>query len=1136
MSQADRISYCEALCQQSFGSTVAEERDQAQKILEYQFPTFAGEGASGIAMPSIPPPSGLQQHLCFPIGSPTDTASTLRLLLENSPSPYLQMYCLGRMKQLVLAQFSVFSSETKEQIRTFLLEYAFLHPNLMPYIIAQLAGVLAQLTLLGWVDLDSYQNIYKDILQFIQATMEHRIVGMQILAVLIQDMNPPSFTRSSTRFRKAATGFKDHQLLDIFQLAFNTLTELNQRSLPFANESQEQQLKEATLNVLLRSLTFDFVGSAVDESTDDIGSIQIPASWRSIIENERFVPTFFQAYGTFAPPNSSKAMDCLVSIASIRRALFNDVEERSKFVMAIMHGTREIMLTSRGMEDSDNYNSFCRLLYRFRVAAPLNEMVGKPGYLEWIGFVADFSLKGFQSWKWSPNTIHYLLGFWSRIVQSMTYYQSLGDEAIDKLDSISNQLVQSYINTTMEAVPVRLEEGLDDPLENEDELAETLGMLGQVSRCKYEPSTQALTAVFDPTMAQYQELIQSSGNVTNAEAFKNALQVLELKFAWLVYIAASFIGSRAAFLNSDQLDSMDGELTAKVVQLMQLQQALQANHGGAFMNQALDSAFIYFFVQFKKAYMSDSSDNGEIYSILAERIGVSDQPKMLNVMMQRIVSNLQYWGNNVRMINKTLSLFDELASGYMGVRSLRKADTTQLILQNHMNNSFTFFDNPKQLENRSLFYRVLCKLLFGDETVTPSVFFEFMQPFDRKIEQLGPLNTDADFRQDAVKRVLQGLFFDLQGFLEPIVTHRCFTLFYDWFWPDYANIMMRALDAWAPDPICNCLLIFFSEFVQNRSQRLAFDNSSANGILLFRQASQIMCRYGAKSLDVQIQDENLKYDHKYKGIAMLFNIMSRCLSGRYVNFGVFWLYQDKSIDDAFDMILRLMMAIPLQDLAAFPKLQRSYYSMLDEWSRDQLMALPTPPLPEVFLHIMESCEQGLESSDGIIRSHACAVIYNLTWFVIQQTEKQQNNPSQRRRRSSVAGNLLNVSETSGSSDHWLLVYFGQYPRILPTLMATLFYIALFENPQEHWSVTRPLYTLIHLQRDYAIKYTNAVIEHQLPEKREYITQQISKIMEGIEFSMTTRDREHFTQNVGNFAREMRINNVTPVPLLNPPDV
>jgi exportin-7 len=102
--------------------------------------------------------------------------------------------------------------------------------------------------------------------------------------------------------------------------------------------------------------------------------------------------------------------------------------------------------------------------------------------------------------------------------------------------------------------------------------------------------------------------------------------------------------------------------------------------------------------------------------------------------------------------------------------------------------------------------------------------------------------------------------------------------------------------------------------VHNKSQRLTFDVSSANGILMFKDASQIICSYGNQILKQQITDESQKYEYKYKGISACFSIMSKCLGGRYVNFGVLWLYQDKAVNDALDIIVQLMMSVPIEDL------------------------------------------------------------------------------------------------------------------------------------------------------------------------------------------------------------------------------
>ena len=52
-----------------------------------------------------------------------------------------------------------------------------MHPDLQPFVIAQLAGVLASLTRLGWADMEEYRNVHKDINQFLQVIKKMGIVG-----------------------------------------------------------------------------------------------------------------------------------------------------------------------------------------------------------------------------------------------------------------------------------------------------------------------------------------------------------------------------------------------------------------------------------------------------------------------------------------------------------------------------------------------------------------------------------------------------------------------------------------------------------------------------------------------------------------------------------------------------------------------------------------------------------------------------------------------------------------------------------------------------------------------------------------------------------------------------------------------
>jgi exportin-7 len=114
-------------------------------------------------------------------------------------------------------------------------------------------------------------------------------------------------------------------------------------------------------------------------------------------------------------------------------------------------------------------------------------------------------------------------------------------------------LTRSYVSTSIDTVPIRIDEGLDDPLENEESIIETLNLLGQIAHCKYEASSTALIGLFDPITVQYQDLITQATNtaITNPNAFREALEVIETKFAWLVYIMASYVGNRSVSMLSN---------------------------------------------------------------------------------------------------------------------------------------------------------------------------------------------------------------------------------------------------------------------------------------------------------------------------------------------------------------------------------------------------------------------------------------------------------------------------------------------------------------------------------------------------------------------------------------------------------
>ena len=119
------------------------------------------------------------------------------------------------------------------------------------------------------------------------------------------------------------------------------------------------------------------------------------------------------------------------------------------------------------------------------------------------------------------------------------------------------------------------------------------------------------------------------------------------------------------------------------------------------------------------------------------------------------------------------------------------------------------------------------------------------------------------YNSEEVRKTVIGLARDLRGIAFAFNTKTSYMMLFDWIYPAYTPILQRAVEIWFQDPqvgtnniihptlitdyyvqVTTPILKLFAELVQNRSQRLQFDVSSPNGILLFREASKIICSYG----------------------------------------------------------------------------------------------------------------------------------------------------------------------------------------------------------------------------------------------------------------------------------------------------
>ncbi|XP_017780137.1 PREDICTED: exportin-7 isoform X3 [Nicrophorus vespilloides] len=1033
-----------------------------------------------------------------------DALTKCQVLLDRGDSCYAQLLAATTLTKLVSRNAQALGLQQRVDIRNYVLNYLATRPKLPAFVVQGLVSLFSRITKLGWFDTHKeeyvFRNVVSDISKFLQGSVEHCMIGVQLLAQLTCEMNQISdveANRSLTKHRKIASSFRDTQLFEIFRLSCSLLgtARENCKNLNFNDEAQHG-LMTHLLKLSQNCLTYDFIGTTTDESSEDLCTVQIPTSWRPAFLDSTTLELFFDMYHSLPATLSSLALCCLVQISSVRRSLFSNTE-RSKFLAHLVNGVKHILQNPRGLSDSANYHEFCRLLARLKSNYQLGELVMVENYPEAIQLIAKFTVQSLQMWQFAPNSVHYLLSLWQRMVASVPYVKATEPHL---LETYTPEVTNAYITSRLESVAVVVRDGLEDPIDDLGMVQQQLEQLSVIGRCEYEKTCTLLVQLFDQSARTYQEVL------ANSQSQQIDVTVQEGRLTWLVYIIGAAIGGRVSFNSNEEHDAMDGELVCRVLQLMNLTDS-RLSQGGC---EKLEQAMLSFFEQFRKIYVGDQvQKNSKVYRRLSDVLGLADEATVLSVFIRKIITNLKYWGRSEQIISKTLQLLNDLSVGYSCVRKLVKLDEVQFMLNNHTSEHFPFLGNAvavNEMRCRSMFYTSLGRLLMVDLGEDEDRFHNFMLPLTGSFERIGTLFSASEtpmFSTDETKKALIGLSRDLRGLAFAFNTKTSYMMLFDWIYPSYIPILLRAIELWYHDPqVTTPVLKLFAELVQNRSQRLQFDVSSPNGILLFREASKIICSYGNRILNVEVPKEQT-YPLKLKGMSICFSMLKAALCGSYVNFGVFRLYGDEALDNALNIFVKLLLSIPQSDLLDYPKLSQTYYVLLEYLAQDHMAFLSTLE-PHVFLYILSSISEGLTALDTMVCTGCCATLDHIVTYLFKQLT-QKAFPGKK--------------PVVPISDMFLKVL-EVHPEILQQILSTVLNVIMFEDCRNQWSMSRPLLGLILLNADYFNQMRENIIRSQPPDKQAAMAQWFENLMEGIERNLLTKNRDRFTQNLSTFRRDI----------------
>ncbi|KAL7120322.1 hypothetical protein ACP275_02G115800 [Erythranthe tilingii] len=600
--------------------------------------------------------------------------------------------------------------------------------------------------------------------------------------------------------------------------------------------------------------------------------------------------------------------------------------------------------------------------------------------------------------------------------------------------------------------------------------------------------------IMEPILQIYMEKAQlQTGD--NSE-----LSVVEAKLAWIVHIIAAILKTKQSVgCSAESQEVIDAELSARVLRLVNAADSgLHSQRYGELSKQRLDRAILTFFQNFRKSYVGDQAmHSSKLYARLSDLIGLNDHLLLLNFFVQKIATNLKCYTESEEVIDQTLSLFLELSSGYMTGKLLLKLDTIKFIVANHTREHFPFLEEYRCSRSRTTFYYTIAWLIFLEDSA--ALFKSAMDPLLQVFITLES-TPETMFRSDSVKYALIGLMRDLRGITMATNSRRTYGLLFDWIYPAHMPILLRGISHWADKPeVTTPLLKFMAEFVLNKGQRLTFDTSSPNGILLFREVSKLLVAYGSRILSLPTATDI--YGFKYKGIWICLTILSRALAGNYVNFGVFELYGDRALADALDIALKMTLAIPLADILAYRKLTKAYFALVEVLFNSHLVFVLSFGT-HTFMHIVGSLESGLKGLDAGISSQCASAIDNLAAFYFNKITMGEA-PS-----SPAAVNLAR--------------HIAECPAVLPEILKTLFEIVLFEDCSNQWSLSRPMLSLILINEQMFTDLKAHILATQPLDQHQRLASCFDKLMADINRSTDPKNRDKFTQNLTIFRHDFRV--------------
>lgn len=784
--------------------------------------------------------------------------------ISYSAMPQLVFLALSTLSKRLTQQWNELSLEDKLYTEQTLVGVLFESPagRLQPYAVSVTAQALSRVTRLGWLEHEQYRATVNKALEAGKQSHYHCALALKYFEELITDVTEPIKCRPVTTHRKIALNFRDEALFSIVTFAHMLL--LQAGGLP-------RDLLDQTLNVFYKCFAFDFLGIIPEEISEDPVCIQIPLTWASLIEDRSLLDSLESLCLSTNDTTQHNVLRCLNQMGAARKSVFGSAELRKEYAGRFLTTLSNIcdQVTLSG----DALYEYVQLTKRFFMNFQVRELVELGPFQYWLQAFYNSSVRLFTNEAALVNPFASGLGLWSYLATEAHHHLQ---QSQTSLAVVVPTLFLNYLQTSIKFATE------DFLVDSYPDMKDNLDCVGLLNAYYYSQAMRELQSMLEKLQPQFPSK-QAAGQL-----------------AWTVYLCGALIGLSEKSLKERE-EQLDSKTIAQVFDLSRICDQLPEYH------PALEMAFVYFMNNVRKAYINTPHDTLVLF--YEERIDDElnrnslNDTKVLEVvdrMVQKILSNLSRFQGMQQLVSASLELLDEMLRGYYSNKLVVQLPIAQQIMTQYRMLDL-FNSQPK---NRQRLYASLAQLWVGETAASP--LDEYLEPMRREImTRLAEANMPLDW----VLLVLS----ELRGVCTAIANQKNYLLFYDWLYPSVFPLIPKVMEQHMySDEVMTSVYRFLDELVTSRNSRIRFDIATANGIILFKEVTQVLLGFGKAVLE-RPATSNV-YKQKFRYVLLTLDIMTKLLAGGYVVFGVFQVYNDSCFIDSLNLCFGMIRCIPFADL------------------------------------------------------------------------------------------------------------------------------------------------------------------------------------------------------------------------------